>query len=371
MNFIVKDCFRLEAEGAVVGIRRPLAFAYRIVFIDQTKIYVKAGDGGNGCVSFRREKYVPRGGPNGGDGGNGGDVLLRATGRLATLLDLKYQQHYIAQRAAHGQGKNRSGRNSPDLVIEVPLGTVVRDIQSMEVLGDLVDEGQTLRVARGGRGGRGNARFATPTRQAPTHAEPGGKGEERWLLVELKLMADVALVGLPNAGKSTLLSRVSSAHPKVADYPFTTLAPHLGTVRGEGDEGFVMADIPGLIEGAHEGRGLGIRFLRHIERTRVLAFLVDVAEGESEDPVAQLQMLRREVKSFHPVIAQKPWVVVGTKTDIKGAGARYRRLQEYCRRSDITLFGVSSVTGEGVREFITHLGRRVEEIRRMAACVKP
>ena len=270
------------------------------MFIDQVKIYVKAGDGGDGCVSFRREKYVPRGGPNGGDGGKGGDVILKATGDLSTLLDLKYQQHYMGKRAGHGQGKDKHGRDSPDLIIPVPLGTVVRDTVSEELLADLTEEGQTIVVARGGKGGRGNARFATATDQAPTRAEEGKKGEERWLVIELKLLADVGLVGLPNAGKSTLLSSISSARPKIADYPFTTLSPCLGMVRWEPYKGYVVADIPGLIEGAHQGRGLGIQFLRHIERTQILAFLVDISEGIEEDPVGQFEMLRREIEAYHP-----------------------------------------------------------------------
>jgi GTP-binding protein len=224
-----------------------------MLFIDQVKIYVKGGDGGNGCVSFRREKYVPRGGPNGGDGGNGGDVILKASPHLSTLLDLRYQQQYIAQRGAHGQGKDRHGKNSPDIVVPVPIGTLIREAESNEILADLVEDGQTITVARGGRGGRGNARFATSTRQAPMFAEEGAKGEEAWLLLELKLLADVGLVGLPNSGKSTLISAISAARPKIADYPFTTLTPHLGMVEVEGYPNFVVADVPGLIEGAHTG----------------------------------------------------------------------------------------------------------------------
>ncbi len=352
------------------------------MFIDQVKIYVKAGDGGDGCVSFRREKYVPRGGPNGGDGGKGGDVILKATSNLSTLLDLKYQQHYLGKRAGHGQGKDKHGRDSPNVVIQVPLGTIVRDAITEEVLADLTAEGQTAMVARGGRGGRGNAHFATPTHQAPTEAEKGQKGEERWLLIELKLLADVGLVGLPNAGKSTLLSRISSARPKIAGYPFTTLSPCLGMVRGEGYS-YVVADIPGLIEGAHTGKGLGIQFLRHIERTQILAFLVDISEGIEEDPVGQFEMLRKEIGEHQTPprtepaadvgprtgssLLQKPFIVVGTKLDVKGRGERLGRLADYCKRKDYPFYSISAVTGEGLPALIKHLGWQVEEMKKRAS----
>lgn len=333
------------------------------MFIDQVKIYIKAGDGGDGCISFRREKYVPRGGPNGGDGGKGGDVILQATSSLSTLLDLKYQQHYMARRAGHGQGKDKHGRDSPDVIIPVPLGTVIRDAVTQDLLADLTKEGQAVMVARGGKGGRGNARFATPIHQAPTQAEKGQKGEERWLLIELKLLADVGLVGLPNAGKSTLLSRISSARPKIGDYPFTTLSPCLGMVRKE-SHSFVVADIPGLIEGAHEGRGLGIQFLRHIERTQILAFLVDASEGLEEDPVAQLEMLRQETAAYHLALIQKPFVVVGTKLDMKGRGERLERLAGFCHGHGYPFFPISAVTGEGLPVLVAYLEQQVEKARR-------
>ncbi len=359
------------------------------MFIDQVKIYVKAGDGGNGCVSFRREKYVPRGGPNGGDGGKGGDVILKATSNLSTLLDLKYQQHYHGKRAGHGQGKDKHGRSSPDVVIQVPLGTIVRDAMTEQVLADLTTAGQTVVVARGGKGGRGNAHFATPTHQAPTEAERGQKGEERWLLVELKLLADVGLVGLPNAGKSTFLSRISSARPRIANYPFTTLSPCLGMVRGEGYT-YVMADIPGLIEGAHTGKGLGIQFLRHIERTQILVFLVDISEGIEEDPIGQFEMLRKEIVAYEALhvgaraathdagppmppcpepasdssLIQKPFIVVGTKSDVKGRGERLRRLADFCKRKDYPFYAISAVTGEGLPALIAHLGQQVEQVKK-------
>jgi GTP-binding protein len=334
-----------------------------MMFIDQVKVYMKAGDGGDGCVSFRREKYVPRGGPNGGDGGKGGDVALKATANLSTLLDLKYQQHYMAKRGGHGQGKNMHGRNGPDVIIPVPQGTVVRDAGSGELLADLTEEGQAVVVARGGKGGRGNAHFATPTHQAPTHAEKGQKGEERWLLIELKLLADVGLVGFPNAGKSTLLSRISSARPKIGDYPFTTLSPCLGMVRAD-TYSYVVADIPGLIEGAHDGKGLGAQFLRHIERTQILAFLVDISEGIEDDPVEQFQMLRQEIGAYSTLLLEKPFVVVGTKLDVKGRGDRLGRLANFCSKNGYEYYPISAVTGEGLSVLVNRLGERVREVRR-------
>jgi len=254
-------------------------------FIDESRIFVKAGNGGNGCCSFRREKFIPKGGPDGGDGGNGGDVIIEASPHYHTLLDQRYHPHYKAQRGQHGKGKNCTGRSGEDLVIHVPVGTQVRDFESGEVVADLVQAGQRMVAARGGRGGRGNARFVTSTRQAPKNCEPGTEGEERSFKLVLKLLADVGLVGFPNAGKSTLISKISSARPKIADYPFTTLVPNLGMVRHKGAD-FVVADIPGIIEGAHEGVGLGLRFLRHIERTRILLYLVDLSPDSAGMPHA-------------------------------------------------------------------------------------
>jgi GTP-binding protein len=336
------------------------------VFIDQVKIYVKAGDGGDGCVSFRREKYVPRGGPNGGDGGNGGSVILRANGQLTTLVDLGYQQHYRVRHAEHGMGKDCHGKNSPDLIIDVPVGTVVRDAATEEVLADLTREGEVVEVARGGKGGRGNAHFATPTRRAPREAEPGRPGEERWLILELKLLADVGLVGLPNAGKSTLISRISAARPKTADYPFTTLTPHLGAVSFDEGRSFVVADLPGLIEGAHLGKGLGIRFLRHIERTAYLLVMIDVAEGAPEDPVRTLEILLEEVSSYGRGLAGKPFSVLAAKTDVKGDGKNLSRLEGYCRRKGYDLHRASSVTGEGIRDLVFFLGEKVAGLKQSA-----
>src|SRR5438309_643563 len=282
--------------------------------VDQVKIYVKAGDGGNGVRSFRREKHVPRGGPDGGDGGNGGDIVLEATERLSTLLDLQYQQHHVAKDGGNGEGNNRHGRSALPLIIRVPVGTIAKDVETDEILADLTEDGQQAIVAQGGCGGRGNARFATPTDRVPTRCDPGTAGEEHWLQLELKLLADVGLVGYPNAGKSTLIAAISHARPKIADYPFTTLVPNLGVVSVDDDQSFVVADIPGLIEGAHEGKGLGFQFLRHIERTTYLMFLVDVSEGVPVDPVESLQTLRQELKLYNPELAKKPYAVAASRS---------------------------------------------------------
>jgi len=284
-----------------------------VTFIDTAEIHVKAGDGGVGCVSFRREKFVPKGGPDGGDGGKGGDVLFRASRHLSTLLDFRYRRTYAAPRGAHGLGARKTGKSGEDVVVEVPVGTLVRNRLTMELIADLVEDRQEHVAAKGGRGGRGNVWFATSTNQAPREFEQGAPGDERDLFLELKLLADVGLVGLPNAGKSTLISVVSAARPKIADYPFTTLVPNLGIVRIDEGESFVMADIPGLIEGAHLGKGLGDQFLRHVERTKVLMFMID---GSSPDPVADHALLARELREFNPSLLQKPAVVVLTKADI-------------------------------------------------------
>ncbi len=283
------------------------------MLIDQARIHVLSGPGGEGCVSFRREKFVPKGGPDGGDGGRGGSVFLEVDAHVRTLLDCREQPRYRADSGRHGSGNRRSGKDGRDLVVRVPRGTVVRDPATGEVLVDLVRAGERFAAARGGRGGRGNAHFATSTHQAPRHAEPGGPGEERWLELELKLIADVGFVGLPNAGKSTLLARVSKARPRIAPYPFTTLEPHLGIVVLDDERQFVAADLPGLIAGAHEGKGLGHQFLRHIERTRVLLFMV---EAGAEDPARDLEVLEREVSLHGPALLEKPRRVVVTKADL-------------------------------------------------------
>jgi GTP-binding protein len=323
------------------------------MLIDSARITVSAGRGGNGCVSFRREKYVPRGGPDGGDGGRGGDVILRADPRYNTLLHVHHRHHIRAERGRHGEGSNRTGRSGESVVVPVPPGTVVRDAVTGEILADLVEPGQKVVVARGGRGGRGNARFATSTNQAPRRADPGEPGEERELELELKLMADVGLVGLPNAGKSTLLSVISAARPKVADYPFTTLEPHLGVVRAPDDETrtLVVADIPGLIEGAHQGAGLGIQFLRHVERCRLLAMLVDLSAGE--DPAETVRTVRGEVAAFDRGLAQRPWLLVGTKMDaVADRAEAAARLEALAARYGVRSVAISAATGEGIPKLV-------------------
>ena len=321
------------------------------MFLDEVHIFVKAGDGGRGCVSFRREKYVPRGGPNGGDGGDGGDVVVRASAHWATLAHLYNRHHVKAGRAEHGRGSNQSGASGDDALIEVPCGTVVRDVDTGEVLADLVADGEQAVVAHGGRGGRGNQHFATPTRQAPRFAEPGTPGEERHVNLELKLLADVGLVGLPNAGKSTLLSRVSAARPKIADYPFTTLEPYLGVVsRDGGARSLVFADIPGLIEGAHAGAGLGHRFLRHIERCRVLVHLVDLA---SDVPVRhQVEVLRQELALHDPTLAERTAILVGTKTDAVSDESRRGELRAIAAEMGLAWTEISAVSGEGFERML-------------------
>ncbi len=325
------------------------------MFLDEVHLFAKAGDGGRGCVSFRREKFVPRGGPNGGDGGHGGDVIVRASPHWATLAHLYNRHHVKAGRAEHGRGSNQSGASGDDAVVEVPLGTVVRDFDSGELLADLVADGEQSIVARGGRGGRGNQHFATPTRQAPRFAEAGEAGQERHVALELKLLADVGLVGLPNAGKSTLLSRISAARPKIADYPFTTLEPHLGVVtRDGGARSLVFADIPGLIEGAHAGAGLGHRFLRHIERCRVLIHLVDLA---SEEPVRrQVEILHEELALHDPALASRTSLLVGTKADAADPSRR-DELVEVAAAMGLPCAVISAVSGLGVEGMLEEVFR--------------
>lgn len=331
-----------------------------VKFIDEAKIYVKSGRGGKGCVSFRREKFVPRGGPDGGDGGDGGDVILIAKENMTSLLDYHYKQHYRAQNGEHGRGKNQHGKNAPPLFIPVPVGTVVRDLTTGEILGDLTEDGQTLLVARGGRGGRGNARFATPTNQAPRYAEPGEEGEERTLILELKLLADVGIIGFPNVGKSTLISRISAARPKIADYPFTTLVPNLGVVSYNEGKTFVVADIPGLIKGAHEGAGVGIRFLKHIERTRLLIHLLDLSPLTGRDPIEDYKVTNEELEAYSPELRRKPQIIAPNKIDITEARERLKEVKDYFNKMGIEVFPISSVTGEGIKELVKEVGRRLE-----------
>ena len=324
-------------------------------FVDYVKIYVKAGDGGRGCISFRREKYVPRGGPNGGDGGRGAHVILKATDELNTLLDLRYQREYRAEKGQHGMGKKMHGKNGKDLIIYVPVGTVIRDADTEDILVDLDRQGMETLVAKGGRGGLGNAHFATPTRQAPRFAQPGEMGETRNLILELKLLADVGLIGLPNAGKSTLLSVISSARPKIADYPFTTLTPTLGVVKLENFRSFVVADIPGLIEGAHKGIGLGFQFLRHVERTSIILHLVDISDTGEGDPVENFEKINKELELYSPELVRKPQTVVGTKLDIAVNKKRLNILEEYCKAGAIDFFAVSAITKKGIRQLLSHV----------------
>ena len=328
------------------------------MFIDEARIWVKAGDGGKGCVAFRREKYVPRGGPAGGDGGNGGDVVLESTEHLNTLLPFRYNREFPAPRGRHGEGSKCHGASGEDRIVRVPVGTLVFDEESGEELYDFVAPGQRFVVARGGRGGRGNARFATSTNRAPRRADPGQPGEQQRLRLELKLLADVGLVGFPNAGKSTLISRLSAAHPKIADYPFTTLEPCLGVVAVSDEESFVLADIPGLIEGAHTGQGLGTRFLRHIERTRLLAHLVDVSET-GRDPVEDFQVVRRELAQFSAALGERPVVVVANKIDQPGVDERLAALGAFCEAQALPIVAVSALRGDGLDKLRYELGARL------------
>lgn len=318
------------------------------MFIDEAAIRVTGGKGGNGCMAFRREKYVPRGGPSGGDGGDGGSVYLESTGHLSTLLKFRYNREFAAERGRHGEGSNRHGKSGEDRVILVPAGTVAYDAATGERLWDSTASGQRFLAAHGGRGGRGNARFATSVNQAPRRADPGEPGEERALRLELKLLADVGLVGFPNVGKSTLISRLSAARPKIADYPFTTIEPLLGVAGLDGERSFVVADIPGLIEGAHLGRGLGTRFLKHIERTRLLLHLVDVAEGDERDPVDDLRVIRDELASFSSELAAKPALIVASRVDAAGGGEKLRKLRSFCLQHGEELFEISALTGAGL-----------------------
>lgn len=328
------------------------------MFIDEAKIWVKAGDGGNGCVAFRREKYVPRGGPSGGDGGDGGDVILESNDHLNTLLPFRYNREFRAERGRHGEGSNRHGAEGQDLMIRVPVGTLVFDEESGDKLFDFVSAGHRFVVASGGRGGRGNARFATSTNRAPRRADAGTPGGERRLRLELKLLADVGLVGFPNSGKSTLISRLSAAHPKIADYPFTTLEPCLGVVAVNEEESFVLADIPGLIEGAHTGSGLGTRFLRHIERTRLLVHLVDVSET-GRDPVEDYQVVRRELGQFSSALLEKPVVVVANKVDLLLSPDRQKVLRAFCAAESLPFLAISALRGDGLEDLRHELGARV------------
>ena len=338
------------------------------MFVDEVDIRVLAGDGGKGCLAFRREKFVPRGGPSGGDGGHGGSIYLVATEHHNTLITYRYHPEFKAERGQHGMGSNCHGSAGADLVLEVPPGTVVSELAGDEtiLLADLAKNGDRVLVARGGRGGRGNAAFATATNRAPRRTEPGAPGEQRLLRLRLKLLADVGLVGFPNAGKSTLISRISEAKPKIADYPFTTLTPNLGVVRLGEDRSFVVADVPGLIEGAHLGQGLGTRFLAHLERTKVLVHVIDMSPGTGRDPVQDFEVIGRELELFAGTgdetargLAHKPILVAANKIDVLDDPERLRRLKKHLARLKVPLFPVSGATGEGLRELLEGMWREL------------
>ena len=336
------------------------------MFIDEVRILVKAGDGGNGCLAFRREKFVPKGGPSGGDGGRGGDVLMVATEHQNTLLQFRYNPEHKAERGRHGEGSNRTGAEGHSIELQVPVGTVVYDESTGERLYDFTHAGERFTVARGGRGGKGNARFATATHQAPTEHQPGRPGEEKRLRLELKLLADVGLVGFPNAGKSTLISHISAARPKIADYPFTTLEPNLGVVELPDYRSFVVADIPGLIEGAHLGHGLGIQFLRHIERTRLLVHLVDVSEASGRDPVHDFETVMDELASFSEDLVKKPMIVVASKMDIAQDSDRVTALRNHAAKRGMAYFEISSATGQGIDALKYAMAERILAVAQVA-----
>jgi GTP-binding protein len=346
------------------------------MFVDEAKILVKAGDGGNGCVAFRREKFVPRGGPSGGDGGNGGSIYLEANPNDNTLLRYRYNREFKADRGRHGEGSNCTGHSGADMILRVPVGTLAFDEQTGETIADLATPGQRVLIAHGGRGGRGNQHFAKPWHQAPREHEEGHAGEERRLRFELKLLADAGLVGFPNAGKSTLISVISAARPKIANYPFTTLEPNLGVVNADGGTGkegrelgrtFVVADLPGLIEGAHEGAGLGIRFLRHVERTRLLVHLIDTSDTSDADPIHSFEIIKGELRAFSETLTEKPAIVVATKLDATTDRTRLDALREFCGEQKLEFHAISAATGEGVRELVRSIADALDKIPKPAA----
>jgi len=345
------------------------------VFVDEAKIFVKAGDGGNGCVAFRREKYVPRGGPSGGDGGHGGSIYLQANSNDNTLLRYRYNREFKADRGRHGEGSSCTGHSGADLILQVPIGTLVFDDQSGATIVDLASPGQRVLIAHGGRGGRGNQHFAKPWHQAPREHEDGFPGEGRHLRLELKLLADVGLVGYPNAGKSTLISVISAAHPKIANYPFTTLEPNLGVVNADGGTGghgtelgrtFVVADLPGLIEGAHQGAGLGVRFLRHVERTRLLVHLIDTSDSNADDPVHSFEVISGELEAFSASLIEKPMIVVATKLDATTDRARLEALRDSCQQRNLEFHSISAAAGDGVKDLVRSIADALDKIPRAA-----
>ncbi|HYW99590.1 MAG TPA: GTPase ObgE [Candidatus Elarobacter sp.] len=344
------------------------------MFVDEAKILVKAGDGGNGCVAFRREKYVPRGGPSGGDGGHGGNIYLEANPNDNTLLRYRYNREFKADRGRHGEGSNCTGHSGQDMILQVPVGTLAFDDQSGATIADLATPGQRVLIAHGGRGGRGNQHFAKPWHQAPREHEDGFPGEERHFRLELKLLADVGLVGYPNAGKSTLISVISAARPKIANYPFTTLEPNLGVVNADGGTGghgtelgrtFVVADLPGLIEGAHLGTGLGIRFLRHVERTRLLVHLIDTSDSNADDPIHSFEIINGELEAFSASLIEKPMIVVATKLDATTDRTRLDALRDFCGRREFEFHSISAVAGDGVKGLVRSIADALDKIPRV------
>ncbi|WP_457621435.1 GTPase ObgE [Persephonella sp.] len=331
-------------------------------FVDKAKIHVKAGDGGNGCVAFRREKYVRMGGPSGGNGGKGGDVIIMADKSLKTLMDFRYKKHFKAENGQHGSGSNKHGRNGKDLIIKVPVGTVVKDAETGEIIADLIYDGQKVVVAKGGKGGRGNAAFKTSTNQAPDYAEEGQPGEEKWIELELKLLADIGIIGFPNAGKSTLISVLSKAKPKIADYPFTTLTPVLGVLQLDYGKSVVIADIPGLIEGASKGAGLGHEFLRHIERTKALIHLIDISDQRERDPIEAFEIINKELEKYSPELVKKPQIVVGNKIDMLSDRSLIEKLKKEFSKRGYPFVAVSLVTKEGLDQLIKLIAEVYEKI---------
>jgi GTP-binding protein len=330
-----------------------------MAFIDEAKFFVKGGDGGNGCVSFRREKYVPKGGPDGGDGGNGGDVIVVAAKQLGSLIDFQYRSHFMAERGQHGLGKKKHGRNGADRIIKVPAGSLIRDVETGEVLADLIEDGHSIIVARGGQGGRGNCHFASSTNRAPRIAGKGKPGEEHWLRIELKLLADVGLVGLPNAGKSTLLSKLSSAQPKIAAYPFTTLEPHLGVLQLEHHAPHIIADIPGLIAGAHKGAGLGHRFLKHIERTKIILHILDASKPISEI-LADQKTIEDELAKFNELLLSRRKLILLNKIDLLVNADQLEKIDRIFTKKNIAVLAISALTGSGIDALKEYLAQTLE-----------
>jgi len=330
-------------------------------FVDEVKIYIRAGHGGAGCVSFRREKFIPRGGPDGGEGGKGGDVIFRASESHRTLLDLRYQQQFLAKNGDPGSGNNRSGKSAADLEIVVPVGTVIKDFETGEILADLPAAGQIYVAGHGGIGGKGNAHFATSTHQTPRFAQEGMPGDERWLQLELKLLADVGIIGFPNAGKSTFISRVSAARPKIADYPFTTLTPHLGVVKHLDSNSFVLADIPGLIPGAHEGHGMGIQFLKHVERTSLLLHIIDIADEANKNALSNFKAINKELEFYNPQLLAKPQIVALNKIDLPHVRERAKKEVARFKKKGIILHPFSAATGEGIKEILNEIIEKLNQ----------